>query len=136
VRTHYVNSLSTGNAIAVDAKGNAYLAGSTNDLNFPAVNALQAQAPVKFLLVTNDGGSTWHALNNGLQALSVTSLAINPNGEHDVRGYVLESFRNRRRRCELDAIAVKRARLECCRPASRCAAVHRDLAPGFARLYQ
>jgi hypothetical protein len=60
------------------------LAGSANDLNFPAVNALQAQAPVKFLLVTNDGGSTWHALNNRLQALSVTSLAINPNDRNTI----------------------------------------------------
>jgi uncharacterized protein (TIGR03437 family) len=76
---HYINSLTTGSAIAVDSQGNAYLAGTSSDLNFPAVNALQAQAPIKSLLATKDGGSTWQALNNGLRTLSVRSLAINPN---------------------------------------------------------
>jgi len=68
----------TASAVAIDAQGNAYLAGTSLALDFPAVNALEAQAPVKSLLVTNDGGVTWRALNNNLAALIVNSLAIDP----------------------------------------------------------
>lgn len=67
-------------AIAVDAKANAYLAGTSLALDFPAINALEAQAPVKSLLVTKDGGATWRALNNNLMALTVYSLATDPGG--------------------------------------------------------
>ena len=65
-------------AIAVDAQGNAFLAGTSVALDFPAVNAIQAQPPIRSLFVTNDGGFTWHSLNNGLPALAVYSLAIDP----------------------------------------------------------
>ena len=65
-------------AVAVDTQGNAYLAGTSLAFDFPAVNALEAQTPVKSLFVTNDGGVTWRALNNNLAALIVNSLAIDP----------------------------------------------------------
>jgi len=67
-------------AIAVDTQGNAYLAGTSVALDFSALNALQAQAPVKSLLVTRDGGVTWRSPNNNLTALTVYSLAIDPSG--------------------------------------------------------
>ena len=65
------------NAIAVDAQGNAYIAGSSLDLSFPAVNAVQPSPLFRSLLVTNEGGATWRALPN-LHALTVSSLAIDP----------------------------------------------------------
>jgi hypothetical protein len=68
----------TASAVAVDTQGNAYLAGTSLALDFPAVNALEAQTPVKSLFVTNDGGGTWRALNNNLAALTINSLAIDP----------------------------------------------------------
>jgi uncharacterized protein (TIGR03437 family) len=70
----------TASAVAIDAQGDAYLAGTSLALDFPAVNALEAQAPVKSLLVTKDGGGTWRPLNNNLMALTVYSLAIDPSG--------------------------------------------------------
>jgi uncharacterized protein (TIGR03437 family) len=65
------------NAIAVDSQGNAYLAGASLALDFPAVNALQSLPPFQSLLGSNDGGTTWRALAN-LHALTVSSLAIDP----------------------------------------------------------
>ena len=70
----------TASTVALDAQGDAYLAGTSLALDFPAVNALQAQAPVKSLLVTHDGGVTWRSTNNNLIALTVYSLAIDPSG--------------------------------------------------------
>src|SRR5207253_376802 len=35
----------TGNGIAVDSSGNAYVAGSTSSVNFPTVNAFQPASP-------------------------------------------------------------------------------------------
>jgi uncharacterized protein (TIGR03437 family) len=70
----------TASAVAVDAQGDAYLAGTSLALAFPAVNALEARAPTKSLLATHDGGVTWLSPDNNLAALTVYSLAIDPSG--------------------------------------------------------
>ena len=75
VYSRYLNGDTRAGAVAVDGQGNAYLAGASLALDFPAVNALQSQAPLRSLFVSNDGGSTWRSLNNGLPALAVNSLA-------------------------------------------------------------
>src|SRR5581483_8648766 len=69
----------SANGIAVDAQGNAYIAGLSLSLDFPAINAVQAHAPLSTLLVTHDGGNTWNSLNQNLPALAVNSLAIDPS---------------------------------------------------------
>jgi uncharacterized protein (TIGR03437 family) len=69
---------SAASAVAVDARGNAYLAGTAYTLDFPAVNGLQAQAPVHSIFATNDAGASWRPINNNLRALTVNSLAIDP----------------------------------------------------------
>jgi uncharacterized protein (TIGR03437 family) len=65
------------NAIAVDARGNAYLAGASQASDFGAVNALQPLPPNKPVYASNDGGATWSALSN-LPDLTVFSLAVDP----------------------------------------------------------
>ncbi len=70
-----IPSDTVANGIAVDALGNAYVAGSAGELT--AVNAIQSFAPIKPVFVSNDGGATWTPLTN-LHALVVNSLAVDP----------------------------------------------------------
>jgi len=64
--------------VAVDAQGESYLTGVSLADDFPAVRALQAQPPLRSLLVTHDGGTTWNSLNQNLPAPGVNWLAIDP----------------------------------------------------------
>ncbi|MBZ5622372.1 MAG: SBBP repeat-containing protein [Acidobacteriia bacterium] len=73
-----IGGVTTATGVAVDTQGNTYVAGTSFAVDFPAVNALQARAPVSSLLVTHDGGATWRPLNNNLGAVTVNSLAIDP----------------------------------------------------------
>jgi len=75
---HNIGGVTASSAIAVDAQGNALVAGTSFALDFPAVNAIQAHAPLSTLLVTHDGGATWSSLNQNLPVLAVNSLAIDP----------------------------------------------------------
>lgn len=66
-------------AVAIDAAGNAYVAGSTLSPDFPLMNALQPVFKGKTAFKTIDGANNWAAINNGLPVYtSVTALAINP----------------------------------------------------------
>ncbi len=72
-----LNGDTSADAIAVDAGGEAWFSGSSLDLNFPAVNALQSSPPFQSLLASGDGGATWRALGS-LHVLAVASFALDP----------------------------------------------------------
>ena len=74
-----INSLTEASSVAVDRQGNAYLAGNSYALDFPALNALQSAPPLKPIYVSNDSGATWHLPASGLPALTVYSLALGQN---------------------------------------------------------
>jgi uncharacterized protein (TIGR03437 family) len=76
--TRYIGGDTSANGIAVDPNGNAYLVGYSLGGGFPSVSPLPLQPSVKSLYVSNDGGSTWRAINNGLSATNVNSLAVDP----------------------------------------------------------
>jgi uncharacterized protein (TIGR03437 family) len=63
-------------AIALDASGNAYVAGTSFSASFPAVNAIQAQTVMTPIFVTRDGGVTWSPVH--APAATVNMLAIPP----------------------------------------------------------
>lgn len=65
-------------AIAVDVNENVIIAGNSTGTSFPSLHPLPIQPSVKSLYVTNDGGATWRALNNGLIATNINSLAVDP----------------------------------------------------------
>jgi hypothetical protein len=77
---HAINSDTQAKSVAVDSQGNVTLAGISNDLNFPAIHALQPKPLIKSLLVTNDAGVSWRSLNNTLPAVTVYSLATAGGG--------------------------------------------------------
>jgi len=65
-------------AIAVDREGNAYIAGSTDSVDFPIRNPIQkALAGGGRLFKSIDGGATWSGLNAGLNK-EVDRLAVHP----------------------------------------------------------
>ncbi|MEK6285677.1 MAG: SBBP repeat-containing protein [Acidobacteriota bacterium] len=69
----------SGNGIAVDATGNAYVAGTTSSPDFPLVNPVQSEITDKTAFKSIDGAATWAAINNGLPArFSVNTIAIDP----------------------------------------------------------
>ena len=66
----------SGNAIAVDSAGNAYISGITSSTDFPIVNALKTSSN---FFKTTDGAATWGNTNTGLAPESVRAIAIAPN---------------------------------------------------------
>jgi hypothetical protein len=68
----------SGDGIAVDASGRAYVSGWTRSLAFPIVNALQSSLSGNPVFRTSDRGSTWLGLSNGLSATAVVTLLIDP----------------------------------------------------------
>ena len=70
----------TATAVAVDASGNVYVAGSTSSFDFPVLNAYQQSNPGTQLVFSPDAGVTWQALPNvaapyGLRPLIAPDLA-------------------------------------------------------------
>lgn len=65
-------------AISADQNGNAAIAGVTNALDLPTVNAVQPKPLLRPLFVTGDSGKTWRALPFPDPVTAVNGLAIDP----------------------------------------------------------
>jgi len=71
----------SGNAIALDASGNAYFAGTTTSTDLPSTTGAfrRASADVNIYKSTN-GGLTWAASNAGVVSnLGVSQIVVDPN---------------------------------------------------------
>ncbi len=71
------NNLDTGNAIAVDADGNAYLAGRTDSTNLPATG-FQVTKTGSPLFKSSDQASSWSKNSTGITAASVQTFVLHP----------------------------------------------------------
>jgi hypothetical protein len=70
-----------GNAVAIDAAGNAYIAGETTSLNFPTTaNAVQPAYGGGPLFSSADAGSSWSVSRSGMNRTSLFALATAPGG--------------------------------------------------------
>lgn len=69
----------SGNAIAVDAAGNAYVTGATLSSDFPTANALQTGYRGRGAFTSSDGGSHWAVVGDAFPInRTITSVAIDP----------------------------------------------------------
>jgi photosystem II stability/assembly factor-like uncharacterized protein len=68
-----------GSGVAIDSAGNAYVAGTTDSLNFPTTqDAFQPSNGGSAAFKSTTGGGSFSALKNGLAAVNVKTLAIDP----------------------------------------------------------
>jgi hypothetical protein len=68
-----------GNAVAVDASGNAYVAGRTSSINFPTTSGvIQPAFGGGPAFRTSDAGNNWNATSAGITRTSLQALAIAP----------------------------------------------------------
>ena len=94
----YGNSFATG--IALDAQGDAYIAGYTNAPSFPLVNALLGTLPqsiygnsnAAFLFVVNPSGSalTFSTFLSGSVAATGAGVALDSSANPYITGYTLD----------------------------------------------
>lgn len=67
-----------GNSVVVDSRGNAYVAGQTDSINFfTSPSAFQTALSGSVSYITNDGGGSWNA-GTGLPNVPVNILAVDP----------------------------------------------------------
>jgi uncharacterized protein (TIGR03437 family) len=69
--------------VAIDANGNAYVAGQTDSPNFPLVGSTRA-ADFTTLFKSTDAAANWSASANGLPNSTVRAIAFNPNNNSEV----------------------------------------------------
>ncbi len=72
------NNLDTGNAIAVDVEGNAYVAGRTDSTNLPATGC-QVTKTGSPLFKSSDQAGSWSKNSTGITAASVQTFALHPS---------------------------------------------------------
>jgi hypothetical protein len=85
------NSVDEGNAIAVDAAGNTYLAGFTDSINFPTMNASQpgfgGRQDAFVVKLDPSGRIVYSTYLGGNGQDNATSLAVDPSGNVWVTGF-------------------------------------------------
>jgi hypothetical protein len=85
----------TGQGIAVDAQGNAYVAGVTSSNNFPRLNAIQTQLEGStdvFVAKVNSSGALLFSTYMGGSGVDVaTALALDASGSIYVVGYTFST---------------------------------------------
>jgi hypothetical protein len=79
----------TGNAIAVDSIGQAYVTGSTNSVDFPLAQPLQSQKRGGPLFKTTDSGASWSDIP--AISASINSLVVDPHSSSTVYGSTSDS---------------------------------------------
>src|SRR5215218_4512999 len=67
-----------GSGLTVDALGRPYVTGWSYSPDFPTCNPLQAPLGGAPAFGTSNGGATWSALQSGLDATWVKSIAVDP----------------------------------------------------------
>jgi photosystem II stability/assembly factor-like uncharacterized protein len=66
-----------GRGVVLDASGNAYVAGWSESLNYPSVNALQG--PHGGVFASTTGGQSWSAASEGLKnTYGISGIAVDP----------------------------------------------------------
>ncbi|MDX2043803.1 MAG: SBBP repeat-containing protein [Acidobacteriota bacterium] len=68
------------NGLAVDSAGNVYVAGVTTSTNFPTANAAQSAFGSSAVFRSTDAAANWAPRGNGLSAIAVAAMAIDPIG--------------------------------------------------------
>ncbi len=71
-------STETGNAIALDNSGNAYIAGTTLSTKFPTTNPIQANRSGHSIFKTTNAAGNWAPSDSGLAASIIFDLVFQP----------------------------------------------------------